>query len=167
MSKLFIAISLLISFFSASLLAQTIPDPTPSPRTKRVNLYGDLLGSIELPEDFSGYLTADYMDAWAGSLISKISGFEIHWRAGTIVYVLDDRKNDIESYQKERVGDILIERASLRGKEGKTLVTKIGWLEFSALIRDPGDEKIFAVLTDSYRKEKCKTCVSLPRRSKN
>ena len=157
-----------LGLFPAIALAQAESVKTPQGTTsKRVNLYGDILGSIELPDGFRGFMTADYMDAWAGHIESPDSGFKLNWRAGTIVYLLEDRKQDIEWQKDEKIGETIIRRASLREKDGKTLVTKIGWVEFSSLIRNAKDEKSFTLLVDSYQKNGCKTCRSLPRKIKN
>jgi hypothetical protein len=168
-SGIFAVLSLtLLGLFSAIASAQAESVKTPRGTTsKRVNLYGDILGSIELPGGFRGFMTADFMDAWAGHIESPDSGFKLNWRAGTIVYLLEDRKKDIEWQRDEKIGETIIRRASLQGKDGKTLVTKIGWIEFSSLIRNSEDEKFFTLLLDSYQTNGCKTCRSLPRNIRN
>lgn len=155
--------SLLVAFPLDSFSQESSADSGVSVRGHRVNLYASILGSMELPDGFCGFVTADYMDAWAGYIENKASGFNLNWRAGLIVYVLESRKKDIEWQREEKQGDITIIRAALKEKDGKTLVTKIGWLEFSSLIRNSEDEKLFAQLVDSYKEEKCKTCRSFRR----
>jgi hypothetical protein len=163
--RLALAVIAILLLTSSSSLAQiNSAEATRRTANKRVNIHGRILGSIELPSGFRGYMTNDYMDAWAGYIESPDTGFKMNWRAGTIVYVLEDRKKDIVWQRNEGTGNDLITRASLKGKVGQqTLVTKIGWLEFSALIRNPADERTFASLIDSYQRTKCETCLSLPR----
>lgn len=166
----FILILLLSLFtaFSSGAFAQAQPiGQTVGSTKKRFNLYGKILGSIELPVDYRGYMTADYMDAWAGFIESKSTGFKVDWRAGTIVYVLEKRKNDIEWRKDEKVGEIVITRASLKEKRGKTLVTKIGWMEFSSFIRNEEDERSFASLIGSYQKGSCTPCLPFRRKINN
>lgn len=150
----------LVATFSIHVSAQGEGSGSPDRSVKkRFNLYGNILGSIELPDGYQGHMTADFMDAWAGQIESEATGFKMDWRAGTIVYVLEKRKNDIEWRKDEKVGDIVVTRASLKEKQGETLVTKIGWMEFSALIRNEEDERVFTFLIDSYRKESCRSCL--------
>ena len=154
--------------FATATPAQGTSQPTlASIPQQRVNLYGRLLGSVVLPVGFRGYMTADYDDAWAGYLESTMSGFKMNWRAGLIEYVLEKGKLDIEWQKEEKVGDVLIKRVSLKGKDGKTLVSKIGWMEFSSFIRNSDDETTFDRLVDSYQQGQCGNCPSLPRRIDN
>jgi hypothetical protein len=49
--------------FTPTLLAQaSLPFEPLQNKGSRMNLYGQLLGSVELPETFRGYMTADYME---------------------------------------------------------------------------------------------------------
>ncbi len=129
--------------------------------SKRANLYYHL-GSIELPNDFSGEVTANWNDAWAGILRSKGDEIKIGWRAGTIEYLREKRKNDIELLRTEIAGTNVYEVAELKEATGKTLVAKIGWLEFSCKVKSDEQEKVFWSILATYEKERCKTCISLP-----
>ncbi|MEO5858240.1 MAG: hypothetical protein ABIR33_04745 [Pyrinomonadaceae bacterium] len=160
-----IALLMVVVGSSATAFGQTASPPAVN-GPKRVNLYSHLLGSVELPDGFSGYMTNDWMDAWAGHIESP-TGFKLIWRAGLVTKALEDSKDKIEWIREEKVGDLVIKRASVKEAKGKTLVTSFGWLEFSAPIRNEDDEKTFTLLTESYKKEKCVGCRSLPRRIKN
>ena len=128
---------------------------------RRINIFYHL-GSLELPNDFSGEVTADWNDAWAGTVRSKDGTLKIGWRAGTIQYLRETRKNDIESLRTETTGSNVYEVAELKEEVGKTIIAKIDWLEFSCKVDSEAQEDLFWSILATYEKERCTTCRSLP-----
>jgi hypothetical protein len=163
---IFIAIAL--SLVSCSALAShgQVASNATSKRNTRINIYYHL-GSVELPDGFSGYVGANWTDAWGGFIESPKAALRIQWRAGLIEYVLEKRRNEVVWEKEEKLSGFPIKWASLRNKTGNTLVAKIGWLEFSALVSTKEDEETFLSIIRSYKKERCGTCGSLPIRIEN
>lgn len=135
-------------------------------KKKRVNLYNHL-GSVEIPATFTGNVTANWNDAWAGFLRSEDGSFKIGWRAGTIVYVRESRKDEIESIGTELHGGNVYDVAVLTDKAGKTITAKIGWLEFSSVIDTDEKEELFWSVLATFQKERCTECRLLPIRVDN
>src|SRR5262249_35999892 len=131
---------------------------TPAP--SRVNLYPHL-GSVEVPNKFTGFVTSNWIDAWAGYLESPDQTLRVEWRAGMIGSVLERRKRDIVWTREEEINTLPAKMILLRNKSGDTLVARVGWLEFAALVKKKEDEQIFTAIVRSYQKERCTTCRSL------
>jgi len=152
-------------FFAAAahcVVAQSPPSGASNPEKKRrLNIYHHL-GSVEVPDGFTGYVGANWNDAWAGSIDAPSGGISIDWRAGLIEYVVEKRKKDVISQEVDRTAGFPIDFSRLRDTRGNTLVAKIGWLEFSSLVRTEKEEATFLAIVRSFQKEKCLTCRSLP-----
>ncbi len=160
----------LFAVFTVCLSAQNEPvldkepgrDPEALIAKKRINLYHHL-GSVEIPATFAGEVKANWTDAWAGYLRSEDGSFEIGWRAGTIVYVRESRKDEIDSISTELHGGNVYDVAVLADKARKTISAKLGRLEFSSMIDTEEEEELFWSILATYQKERCTVCRSLPK----
>lgn len=144
-------------------LAITASAQMPPNRTQpsRINIYHHL-GSIEVPAGFTGYVGANWIDAWAGAINDPDNGLSIDWRAGIIEYVSEKRKKDFISKEVDSSAGFPVDLSRFRDKRGETLVAKIGWLEFSSSISTEKEKELFLTIVRSFKKERCVTCRSLP-----
>lgn len=156
-------LTFLFFFVASSATLGQATSRTATPSKKRVNLYYHL-GSIEFPADFKGFVTANWIDAWAGYVENKDGSFRIGWAAGTIQFTSETRKKDIVWREEERTPDFLIKWMKLQNKSGDTLIARIDWLEFDASIRNKADEELFKSIVRSFQQKRCVTCLSLPRK---
>jgi hypothetical protein len=153
----------LLFWLSAFAIAQDTPLKNPlettENKTVRVNLYYHL-GSIEVPVGYSGYVKADWNDAWAGYVQLPENGLKIEWRAGLIVRVSDKDKNKFVWTAGLELPNLATKIGIKKGKEN-TIVATIGDLEFSANVKDENEEHLFLEIINTYQKERCTTCRSL------
>ena len=143
---------MLLTFSTLMTVAGQTVSPTPLISRQRVNL-NFILGSVEIPTGFKGYMTANWNDAWAGYIEDKDSTWKIGWAAGLIQYISETRKKELV-WQKEETTESNTTKLSLfRNKDGDTLVAKIGWLEFDVAIKNKDDEDLFMSVVRSFKKK--------------
>lgn len=147
-----------------SVLGQQADSPAAANKN-RVNLTFHL-GSVELPDGFSGYMGANWIDAWAGMINSSDGKIKIGWQAGLIEYVGVTRAKEIVWRRDDTSQEFPIHWMRLRNKHGDTLVAKIGWLEFSSDLSSKEDEDTFISIVRSFNKGRCSTCRTLPQKIK-
>ena len=147
-------------------LSQGSTETASGTKSRRFNLYYHL-GSIELLNDFTGEVTSDWNDAWLGSLSSKKGKLRIAWSAGLVQSILDDRKDDIELADARLLGDNVFEVFILKEASGKTVVARYGRLQFQCKVDAIDQEALFFAILATYKKERCESCLSLPRKIKN
>ncbi|HMJ08291.1 MAG TPA: hypothetical protein VK468_04760 [Pyrinomonadaceae bacterium] len=159
------AISVICTAYAAVAFGQTV-STTSSPSRQRINLYHHL-GSVELPEGFKGYVTANWIDAWAGYIESKDASFKVGWAAGMIQHVSEKRKKDVVWQREITSKDLSFKLSLLRNNKGDTMVARIGWLEFDSSIRSKKDEELFMSVIRSFQKQRCTTCRSFLFKTQN
>ena len=129
---------------------------------KRVNLYYHL-GSVEVPNGSSGFLTADWNDAWCGYFQMPSDGLRINWCAGLVEKLFEKRKKHFVWIKDESTADLSKKSGLIKEKGKSTIVAAIGDIEFSAAIDSETDQELFFEVIRSYSRERCSSCTSLPR----
>lgn len=158
--------SLWIALSTVTLACGQVDSSTTSLSKKRFNIAYHL-GTVELAKGFKGYITANWIDAWAGYIEDERQELRIGWAAGLIQYVSETRKKEMVWQKEETTRDASIKLSLFRNKSGDTLVARIGWLEFAALVNNKQDEETFMSVVRSFQKERCSTCLTFTSKIKN
>lgn len=123
---------------------------------KRVNLGGH--GSIEIPESFRAFCTANWVDAWFGYIRSSEGDFKIEYSFGIVESPFKRRSGEIELMDSESIPEFVSEAGRRWEERGSTIVAEVRRAYFSAQVSDREQEDLFYRILSTFERRRCGSC---------
>ena len=130
--------------------------PSHPPRARRVRL--EPLGYISLPEGSRVYRDGLHVDVWFGHIELPDGALRIEYTCGMVQTPFDVEKERFVWTKTENLSHTAFKYGLKRGVNGDVMAARIGWLNFTAAIRDDRGRDLFLEIVRSYKKGRCRGC---------